>query len=218
MIIISFKRVKPTKTILLRLQKKLNFVLKGENYLEFKREQLIHQINRTWNDYRIQQKEFFILFKKVMINLNHAYREMGKRNFKLISKLNKIKYKPLVSIRYRKKAGLTMPHIEYELLQERQLPAYSFEHTSHYLDELIIVLKNFFKNLIILAENEDVMLKLAFDFKKINRRINGLKNLIIPQLQIQIKKIKDKLEEYEREQFVRLKSTKNVIKKKSVRS
>ena len=71
---------------------------------------------------------------------------------------------------------------------------------------------------IILAENEDVMLKLAFDFKKINRRINGLKNLIIPQLQIQIKKIKDKLEEYEREQFVRLKSTKNVIKKKSVRS
>ncbi|MBA7640123.1 V-type ATP synthase subunit D [subsurface metagenome] len=91
------------------------------------------------------------------------------------------------------------------------LPAYSFENTSHYLDDLIILLIKFFQSLIIVAQSEDLLLKLSQTFKKINRRINGLKNVIIPELQIDIKKIKAVLEEIERENYVRLKNTKNLI-------
>ena len=49
--------------------------------------------------------------------------------------------------------------------------------------------------------------------KKINRRIRGLKNVIIPELQLEIKKIKEILEENERENYVRLKNTKDLITK-----
>ena len=62
------------------------------------------------------------------------------------------------------------------------------------------------------AELEDIMLKFAFNFKKIDRRINALKNIIIPNLQSDIKTIKDILEEIEREEYVRLKITKNKIR------
>ncbi|MFX1317386.1 MAG: V-type ATP synthase subunit D, partial [Promethearchaeota archaeon] len=58
----------------------------------------------------------------------------------------------------------------------------------------------------------DILLKLIFNLKKISRRINGLRNVIKPQLILDIKTIKELLEELDRENFVRLKKTKSLIK------
>jgi len=58
-------------------------------------------------------------------------------------------------------------------------------------------------------------LKHALNFKKINRRINGLKNVIIPRLKLNVKHIKTILEEVDRESFVRLKKIKDIIIKES---
>ena len=62
---------------------------------------------------------------------------------------------------------------------------------------------------------EDLMLKHALNFKKINRRINGLKNVIIPRLKLNVKRVRAVLEETERESFVRLKKIKDIIIKES---
>ena len=107
-----------------------------------------------------------------MIKLNQSYKEMGKQNFSLISKLSKVQYKPEINIKYRKKIGLILPQINYKLVSEDNLPSYAFQNTSHFLDDLIILLKLFFENLIIMAEKEDMILKFSFNFRKINRRIN----------------------------------------------
>ena len=148
-----------------------------------------------------------------MIKLHQTYKEMGKRDFSLISKLSKLQYKPVIDVKYFKKIGSLIPVIEYELVKEELLPAYSFENSSHYLDDLIIVLEKFFEQLIVYAKLEDIMLKISLSYKKINRRIRGLKNVIIPELQFEIKKIKEILEENERENYVRLKNTKDLITK-----
>jgi vacuolar-type H+-ATPase subunit D/Vma8 len=148
-----------------------------------------------------------------MIMLHQTYKEMGKRNLSIISKLSKLQYKPEIDIKYIKKIGTLVPLIEYKLIKEELLPAYSFENSSHYLDDLIIVLEKFFEQLIVFARLEDIMLKLSLSYKKINRRIRGLKNVVIPELQFEIKKIKEILEENERENYVRLKSTKGLINK-----
>ena len=60
------------------------------------------------------------------------------------------------------------------------------------------------------------MLNIALNFKKINRRISGLENIIIPELRLDITTIKKILEESDREGFVRLKKTKNLINKKQL--
>jgi len=137
--------------------------------------------------------------------------EMGKNELFLINKLSRIQYKPKIEIIHMKKAGITYPQIRYELIQEEKLPAYTFENTSHYLDELISVLKSYFNAIIQFAEIEDLILKYSIHFKKINRRINGLRNVIIPSLRSNIKLIKDILEEVERENYIRLKKTKDII-------
>ena len=195
------------------LQKRLTFAVKGENFLKFKLEQIIFEIKKNWDNYLKQREIFLKLYKDTMIKLNQTYKEMGKREFNLISKLSKIQYNPTIAVNYIKKIGSLVPIIDYELIREELLPAYSFENTSHYLDDLIILLIKFFQSLIYVAQSEDLLLKLSLTYKKINRRINGLKNVIIPELQIDIKKIKAVLEEIERENYVRLKNTKNLITK-----
>ena len=76
------------------------------------------------------------------------------------------------------------------------------------------MLKDLITKIITFAESENIMHKAGSDYKKVNRRINGLKNVIIPDLEMDIKKIREILEEVQRESFVRLKKTKDLIKKK----
>jgi V/A-type H+-transporting ATPase subunit D len=193
------------------LNKRLNFAAKGETFLEFKREQLLFRIKQVWKDYNKIRTEFLALFKEALLKLNNTYQEMGKYGLNLISKLSKIQYKPIVDVQYKKKAGIILSQVNFKLSREEILPAYTFENTSHYLDDLINILEKLFGVLIQFSEIEDLLFKYSHNFKKVNRRINGLKNIIIPQLKVDIKKIRDVLEEIERESYIRLKKTKDLI-------
>ncbi len=197
------------------MQKRLSFAIKGENFLEFKREQIIFQIKRLWDEYLKHRRLFLNLYKDALMKLHKTYKEMGKSRINLISRLSQIQYKPSINVQYIKKIGMIIPQIKYELIHEETLPAYTFDDTSHYLDDLIIILKDFFGSTLDFSEREDLMLKHSLNFKKINRRINGLKNIIIPKLELNIKQIKGILEELDRESFVRLKKTKDLILKKT---
>lgn len=196
---------------MINLQKRLLFAGKGQNFLEFRREQLIFQIKKLWKDYNTHRKELLKLFKESLNFLTQTYEEMGKNGVNLISKLSRIQYKPRINIQTVKKMGIVVSQVDYEFFQEEKLPAYTFENTSHYLDDLLIKLKEFFNKIKEFSEIEDLILKVTINFKKINRRINGLKNVIIPKLESTIKQIKEILEEIERENYVRLKKTKDLI-------
>lgn len=193
------------------LTKRLNFAVKGETFLEFKREQLMFRIKQIWNEYNEIRSNFLSLFKQSLVKLNQTYKEMGKYNLKLISKLSIIQYKPIIDIQYKKRSGILISQVKSKLSQAEILPAYTFENTSHYLDDLIQILKQLFGVLIEFSEIEDLLIKYSFNFKKVNRRINGLKNIIVPRLKVNIKKIKEVLEEIEREGYIRLKKTKDLI-------
>ena len=217
MILISFREIKPTKTNLIDLQQKVAFAIRGERFLEFKREQIIFQIKKVWEEYKANQNKLIDLHKKSLVKLNQAYKEMGKRDFILFSQMSKIQFSPKIDIKYKRKTGILIPSIKYNLDRENKLPAYSFEGSSHFIDDLIIILVEFFQRVIKFAETESIILNNTFNFKKINRRINGLNNMIIPNLETDIKKIKEKLEEIDRENFVRLKKTKDLIEKKKLK-
>ena len=214
MFTLSFREIKPTKTNLISLEKKLGLAEKGATFLEFKREQLISQIKLKNQDYQNKLKEFLKIIKKSLIYMNEAYKEMGKRDVVLISNLSKIQYKPTINVKFAKDIGISYQKIDYDLNRMGRLPAYSFENTSHFIDDLMPVLEKFFELMINFAEFEDLFFSLTFNLKKLNRRITGLKNQVIPSLSEDVKKIKGILEEMDRENFVRLKKTKDLIEKK----
>ncbi|MFX0057803.1 MAG: V-type ATP synthase subunit D [Candidatus Heimdallarchaeota archaeon] len=213
---ISFRELKPTKTNLINLQKRLNFAVRGKKFLEFKQEQLMSQIKNRYYEYQSVFNKFMNLYKNSLINLNKIYKEMGKRDLVLISSISKIQYKPSINLKHTKRIGIPSSEISYDLDRKDKLPAYSFENSSHFLDDLTFILENFFESLIKLAEKEDLFIKFVHYFNRITRRINGLKNIIIPRLIADIKKIREILEENDRENFVRLKKTKDLIQKKEI--
>lgn len=208
----SFREVKPTKSNLLDLEERLEFVDKGKDFLDYKRTQLIEEIRSIWENYKNQRKKFFEKIQEAMWNLNETYKEQGKRSVSLISMLGKIQYKPRVKLKYSKKMGVAVPRLDVEFQKEEKLPPYAFSNTSKHLDKLMQILKELFEELILLAETEDVLIKYAFNFQKVSRRIQGLKNVIKPRIISDIRKIERILEETERENFTRLKKTKDMIK------
>lgn len=208
----SFREVKPTKSNLLKLKDRLEFVEKGKNFLDYKRNELIQEIREIWKNYKTQRKKFFKIGKDVMFTLNETYKEQGKRSINIISKIGVLQFEPKIDLQYLKKIGIVIPRLNFNLKEKESLPPYSFDNTSKHLDELMNMLKDFIKELLLLAETEDELVKYAFNFQKISRRIQGLKNIIKPQIISDIKKIETILEETERETFVRLKRTKDIKK------
>ncbi|MBY8981686.1 MAG: V-type ATP synthase subunit D [Candidatus Lokiarchaeota archaeon] len=209
----SFRKIKPTKSNLIHLNKRLEFVEKGKEFLDYKRTELIQEIRYLWKIYKKQRKSFFNRFKKVLLKLNETYMEQGKNSVILISSICKIQFRSYVNIKTIKKIGVMLPHIEYNFGSEKKLPPYSFTNTSKHLDELMNLLRNFFRELISLAENEDILFRYAYNFQKINRRIQALKNIVQPQIENDINNIEKILEEVDRENFISLKKTKDLIKK-----
>lgn len=207
----SFRKVKPTKSNLIKLEKKIKFASKGKQYLEFKREKLIKEIKKIWPKYIEKREKVLTLFKKSLLKLNRSYMDMGKKQFEIISMISKIQFEPTIKLQFKKKIGGYITKLDYNSHNEGSLPPFAFNDTSQHIDELMVNLRTLFLQIIGLAELENKMIKYAFNFQKINRRINGLKNIIIPKLEVDIQKIKVMLEELERENFIRLKKTKDII-------
>ena len=210
----SFRKIKVTKTNLLKLEKKKGFAVKGEKFLEFKREQLNTEINSKWQSYLAAKENFLSLFKRVLILHHQTYKEMGKRDLLLISEMSKLQYSPELFIQYKNNFGIQTPELRFKSDENEKLPSYNFDNSSHFLDDLVLNLKTFIHELMNTAEKEDALISFAHNFHKVNRRINALKNIIIPDLEFKIKQIKNQLEEIERENFVRLKKTKELLEKK----
>ena len=103
MILISFREIKPTKTNLIDLQRKVDFAIRGERFLEYKREQIIFQIKKVWEEYKTNQNKLNNSYKKSFVKLNQAYKEMGKRDFILFSQMSKIQFSPKIDIKYKRK-------------------------------------------------------------------------------------------------------------------
>ena len=212
---ISFKKLRPTKTNLINLQKNLDFAEKGKKFLEFKREQIIFQIKKYWNLYISYRKEFIDLYRRIIIKYNLAYGDIGWQNMNLISNLGKAVFTPLIRIKYEKFIGNTISKIELELMQEKKFPFYSFQDTNYHIDDLTNpLLKDFFNCFLLFAEIEDTILQFAINFKKLNRRINGLEKKIIPNIKFEMKQIKEILDGIEQEKFIRFKKIKEFIIKK----
>ncbi|MHA1932095.1 MAG: V-type ATP synthase subunit D, partial [Promethearchaeota archaeon] len=117
------------------LRKRLSFAVKGAAFLEFRREQLMFQISNLWNDYLKGRNEFLKAYKKALSYLNKTYREMGKNGLNLISKLSRIQYKPRIHIENIKKMGILVSQVDYEIFEEEKLPTYTFDGTSHYIED-----------------------------------------------------------------------------------
>ncbi len=208
----SFQNVKPTKPELDRLKAKVGFTNRGKDLLKLKREQLITRLRSAGKEFFDFRKEISKEFLDAGFLLKKTYESIGKRTVARISHLHRATKPPKVDIIYRHEMGIDIPKIDIQFSEEK-LPSYPYSNTSLYIDILIKNLYPVLKKLVKLAESSSLMYSLAEDYKKIQRRIDALDDIIIPKITSQIDAIEDILSDETQEEFIRMKKIKDYLEK-----
>lgn len=205
--------INPTRMELLSLKNRNKLAVKGHGLLKEKRDALI--------------KEFFDILDRVKGVREAAERSLKEANEALLeaqiamgdlavrkASLS-VKESIDVDIKSRSVMGVSVPVTNVKM-EERSIidRGYSFSDTTIQLDEAAKKFEESIKFLIELGEVEKTIFLLAEEIEATKRRVNALEHIMIPRFENTEKYIDMRLQEMERENFVRLKMIRSTIEKK----
>ena len=204
--------VNPTRMELLNLKDRTKLAIKGHGLLKEKRDALI--------------KEFFDILDRVKGIRENAERSLREANEALVEaqiamgdlavrkESLAVKESIDVDITSRSIMGVTVPITDVKV-EERTIidRGYGFTDTTIQLDEAAKKFEESVKFLIELGEVEKTIFLLAEEIESTKRRVNALEHIMIPRFENTEKYIDMRLQEMERENFVRLKMIRSTIEK-----
>lgn len=205
--------INPTRMELLSLKNRTKLAVKGHGLLKEKRDALI--------------KEFFDILDRVKGVREAAEKSLKEANEALLESqiamgdlaVRKaslsVKESIDVDIKSRSVMGVSVPVTNVKM-EERSIidRGYSFSDTTIQLDEAAKKFEESIKFLIELGEVEKTIFLLAEEIEATKRRVNALEHIMIPRFENTEKYIDMRLQEMERENFVRLKMIRSTIEKK----
>jgi V/A-type H+-transporting ATPase subunit D len=194
--------------ISLKTRKKL--AENGYELLNKKLETLTNELFTILNSYREVQKNIKVAIQKASRALTKAEMVMGSLRVKEAS----LAYSQGITLEARSRSlmGVKVPIIS--ISQKEIIQPYSFIDTSVTLDEAVKTFQKALELIIKLGEVQSTITRLASEIQSTKRRVNALKNIVIPRFDATIRWIALTLGEQEREEFVRLKKVKAKIEAK----
>jgi V/A-type H+/Na+-transporting ATPase subunit D len=186
----------PTKSSLRKLKEDLAFAYEGYDLLNQKREILAIEIVRKIGEIRRIEADF----QQVLNNLYATYRnasvEMGSDAMTLQSCAEMRSY--FLHMDFTKLMGLKLLNIQLDLTNPH--PTFTLPQTTAAYDE---TKEQSRRSLRILAQYATItksIIMLSRELKKVQRRVNALEKIFIPQHEEAKKYITDRIEEMEREE------------------
>lgn len=203
--------INPTRMELLKLKDREKLAVKGHSLLKEKRNALIMEFFNILE--RVQGSRDMVEEK-----LKEAYADLAKAQITMgdlaVRKASMaVKESVEVDIDSRSIMGVVVPVIESTSTETRTMAnrGYGFVDTSVKLDEAAKKFEESIKLIIELGEIEKTIILLAEEIESTKRRVNALEHIIIPRVENTVKYIEMRLEEMERESFVRLKMIKKTM-------
>jgi V/A-type H+-transporting ATPase subunit D len=201
------QNVKPTRMELLKLKRRVNLADKGHRLLKEKRDALISEFMAVIREYRDARKRVEENLKASFGNLLMAEVLLGTRDMEQISGITARDISFNIMTKYI--MGVSVPIMEVESLVRRiHERGYGFLSTNAKLDDAARGFEESLSLIVKLAEVEESVRKIAQEVEKTKRRVNALEYIVIPRLKATIKHIEMRMEEIERESFLRLKKIK----------
>ncbi|AKB75988.1 V-type ATP synthase subunit D [Methanosarcina lacustris Z-7289] len=206
--------VKPTRSELIELKKRVKLSESGHKLLKMKRDGLILEFFKILNEARNVRTELDAAFEKGVEKINLACAVNGMVSVR--STAFTAKQSPEIQLSGHNIMGVVVPKISStgvrKSLYER---GYGIIGTNSYIDETAEAYEDLVEKIITAAELETTMKRLLNEIEKTKRRVNALEFKVIPELIATMKFIRFTLEEMEREGTFRLKRVKARMAEKS---
>jgi V/A-type H+-transporting ATPase subunit D len=206
--------VKPTRSELLEVKRKIKLTKSGHKILKMKRDGLIIEFFKILE----QAKQVRV---KVVKDYDEAMNKIGIAQavdgvIPVRSAAYALRLHPEITLRSKNVMGLVVPEIETTSIKSTvDQRGYGVIGTSTYIDEATQAFENLVETMVQAAEIETTMKKLLDEIEKTKRRVNALEYKVIPELQEAEDFIELRLEEMERENTFRLKRVKDKAEAKS---
>jgi V/A-type H+-transporting ATPase subunit D len=206
---------------LLKLRKRLAIATRGHKLLNDKLEGLMREFLSMLKAYKGRRilvdrelpgivKLFILAYVTSSKNRVIMALEQSKMAYKFTLKQRRILNVPIPYFSVPKDQSIGQKDSNHNL---NNIIAYSFLDTNSELDNAITRLRDFFPNIIKLAEFEQSVRVVAKEIGKTRKRVNALEFSVIPKMKEDLKFIRNKLDEIERSNISRIMKIKDILAK-----
>jgi len=203
----ALRDIKPTRSELINLKRKIQLSERGYKILKMKRDGLIlefFKVLATAKDSRGELLDKYQLAVEMMAVANTVEGAIGVK-----SAAFSVKEVPEITLKSKNIMGVIVPQIEASKVKKSLVDrGYGVLGTSTVIDETASAFEELVDSIIESAEIETTMKRLLDEIEKTKRRVNALEYKVIPELTAARDFIKMRLDEMEREELFRMKRIK----------
>jgi V/A-type H+/Na+-transporting ATPase subunit D len=203
------ENVSPTRINLIETKRTLKLAQSGREVLERKRDILIRELRNSIFEAERAREELLSALAKAYQSLKEANIAKGSETVANVALTSSSEANYLFD--YKVIMGVTVPNVKFQS-QSDVKPNYGFASTSVELDTAFKQFYNVLELIADLARAEGTTFQIANDVRRTQHRVNALNYVLIPRYSNIAQSIELALEEKDREEFVRTKIIKRLIK------
>ena len=205
----STENVSPTRINLIQTKRTLKLAESGREVLERKRDILIRELRNSIFEAERAREELLSALAKAYQSLKEANITKGSETVANVALTSSSEANYLFD--YKGIMGVSVPNVKFQSKPDVK-PNYGFASTSVELDTAFKQFYNVLELIADLARAEGTTFQIANDVRRTQRRVNALNYVLIPRYSNLAQSIELALEEKDREEFVRTKIIKRLIK------
>src|SRR5690554_669272 len=202
------KIVNPSRMELMNLRKKFDTTKRGHKLLKDKQDEIIRNFINIISDYKELRNEVETKIEKVLNYYKLSLVKMNEND--VLKQLENFKINTSLLFYTTKIMGIDIPLIKVAE-KEDSTNSYNYLKTTTAFDELINYSKTLLPKLIELLELEAKVERMIIEIEKSKRRVNAIENIVLKELDEQIRVIKAKLSDIERSNTIRIMKSKELI-------
>jgi len=200
--------IKPTRSELINLKRRIKQTQNGYKLLKMKRDGLFHEFRTLLSEMISAKEELLGTYQLALQRINLASAVEGGLAVKSAALASSTH--PEVNVQRRNIMGVVVPSVEGKNLRvDMEKRGIGLIGSSPYIDEAADSYGKLIEKIVNAAEMEATLKRLLAEIESTKRRVNALEFKVIPEMEVSRDFIQLRLEEMEREETFRLKRFKN---------
>lgn len=198
----------PTRMELIKLRERLTTTRRGHKLLKDKQDELIHQFIDLIKVYKALRIDVENKLQQALYYYKKASVKMSQKEINEL--LGELRTTTDVSVSTYKMMGVVLPKVEVSY-SDAENETYNYLETTAAFDYLLSYSRKLLSYLLELVEIETKVEKMIDEIEKSKRRVNAIENIVIKEIEEEIRVIRMKLSDMERSNTIRMMKSKEII-------